>query len=181
MAGAHEDRVARRDAVFGDALALQAGFQIREPDLLADVEHASFQALHVKQDAAREEGRRVLDAELLQPVWRPHVRQAVAVVEEHAGLVAARAAHAAEMAERVHLRADLADFGRDEFVVPDRPALAAIGSAGRAAGHAQGVGAPGRERHARVVGHAETDDLAGLDQADRLEHLLRVIRLPLPR
>jgi hypothetical protein len=38
------------------------------------------------------------------------------------------------MAKRVHLGADLADFGGDELVIPDRLALAAVGSAGRAPG-----------------------------------------------
>ena len=123
MAGAHERRVARLDRILSDTLALETGLQIGELDLLADIEHASLQTLHIEEEAAGEERRRILHAELLQPVGRPHVGEAVAVVEEHVGLVALGPAHAAKMPERVHLRADLADLRRDELVVPDRAAL----------------------------------------------------------
>src|SRR6202044_2083686 len=120
MTGAHEYRIAGPDRLLCDALTFEAGLEIGEHDLFADVEHPPFQALDVEQDAAGEERRRVFDPEFLEPVRRPHLGQAIAVVEEHFGLVAPHPAHAAEMAERVHLGADLADFGGDEFVVPDR-------------------------------------------------------------
>src|SRR5580693_4366655 len=96
----------------------------------------------------------------------------MAVVEQHVGVVAAHPAHAAEMAHLIHLGADLANFGGDELVVPDRLALVAVRPARRAAGHPQRVCASGRDRHPRVIGHAEADDLARLDELDRLEHLV---------
>jgi hypothetical protein len=42
MPGAHEHRVARRDRLFLNALALEASLQISERDLLADVEHPTL-------------------------------------------------------------------------------------------------------------------------------------------
>ena len=170
VARAHEHGVAGRDDVFRDPLSCEACLEIRELNLLADFEHTTFQPLHVEQHAAREERRSVLHPELLQAVGRPHVGELVAVIEKHVGLVAGRTAHAAEMAERVHLRADLADLGSDELIVPDRPALAPVRAAGRAAGHAQGIGASRRDRHPHVVGHAQADDLSGLYEPRRLQH-----------
>src|SRR6202042_1071674 len=46
------------------------------------------------------------------------------------------------------------------LVVPDGFALVAVRAACRAAWHAQGEGASGRERHPRVIGHAEAHDFA---------------------
>src|SRR5579872_4213002 len=60
MAGAHENRVARRDRLFRQALAFKAGFEVGELDFLADIEDAPLETLHIEQDAAREEGRRIL-------------------------------------------------------------------------------------------------------------------------
>jgi hypothetical protein len=53
MAGAHENRVARRDRLFVDALASEARLEVGERDLLADVEDPALQALDVEQDAAK--------------------------------------------------------------------------------------------------------------------------------
>src|SRR5271156_2148579 len=99
VTGAHEYRIAGSDRLLCDALTFEAGLEIGERDLLADIEHPPFQALDVEQDAAGEERRRVFDAEFLEPVRRPHLGQAIAIVEEHFGLVAPHPAHAAEMAE----------------------------------------------------------------------------------
>src|SRR5580698_7038188 len=76
------------------------------------------------------------------------------------------------MAQRIHLGADLADFGGDELVVSDRLALVAARPARRAAEHPQRVCASRRDRHLRVIGHAEADDLARLDELDHLKHLV---------
>ena len=100
-----------RDRRLRHLLALEAGLEVGQLDLLAHVEHPALQALDVEQHAAGEEGRRLLHAELLQAIGRPHVGQPVAVVEEHLGLVALLPALAAEMAEGIHLRPDLADLG----------------------------------------------------------------------
>ena len=109
----------------------------------------------------------------LEAIGRPHVAQPIAVVEPHIALIAHCPTLTAKMAERVHVGADLADFRAEIFVVPDGPADFAIGAAGRSAGHAQGKGAARSERHRRLVGMSETDDLAGLDQTDRLQHFRR--------
>jgi hypothetical protein len=47
------------------------------------------------------------------------------------------------MAQRIHLGADLADFGGDELVVPDRLALVAVRPARRAAGILSAYARPG--------------------------------------
>ena len=105
-----------------ELLSLKAGLQIGELDLLADVEHAALQSLHVEQHAAGEERRRILDPEPLQAIGRPHFAEAGCRYRTAYWSVANGAAMAAEMAKSVHMGADLADFGGDEFVVPDRAA-----------------------------------------------------------
>src|ERR1700722_6974483 len=76
------------------------------------------------------------------------------------------------MAQRIHLGADLADFGGAELVVPDRLALVTVRPARRAAGHPQRVCASRRDRHLHVIGPTEADALARLDELNRLEHLV---------
>ncbi len=71
MAGAHENRVARRDRLFVEALAFEARPEVGERDLLADVEDPALQALDVEQDAAGEEGPSVFNSEFLEPVRPP--------------------------------------------------------------------------------------------------------------
>ena len=72
MAGAHENRVVRRDRLLVDALAFEARLEVGERDLLADVEDPAFQALAVEQDAAGEEGPSIFNSEFLEPVRRSH-------------------------------------------------------------------------------------------------------------
>ena len=139
-----EHRVAGREHVLGQALRLEAGAQVGRRDLFAGVEHAALQGLNVEQNARREEDRRVLDAEPGQPIGRPDVGERRAVVEADVAVVRLVADLAAEMAERIHVGADLADFGREELVVPDGPAAPAFGTAGRAAGHAKAEDPAGR-------------------------------------
>jgi hypothetical protein len=69
MAGAHQNRVARRDRLFVDALAFEARLEVGEGDLLADVEDPALQA--VEQDAAGEGRPSVFNSEFLEPVRRP--------------------------------------------------------------------------------------------------------------
>ncbi len=77
----------------------------------------------------------------------------------------------AEVPKRVHMSADLADFGGQELVVPDGPAAPAFGAARRPAGHAQPEDPAGRQRDAGVVFVPEPDNLGGLDQRESLLHL----------
>src|SRR5258708_3625765 len=78
---------------------------------------------------------------------------------------------ASEMAEGVHVRADLADLRGKELVVPDGLAAAPMRTSRRAAGHAQGEDAAGGERNLRVVLVAEPDDLVPLHEGQSLPDL----------
>ena len=86
-----------------------------------------------------------------------------------------------EMAERIHMRADLADLGREEFIVPHGFASPAMGSAGRPAGHAQAEDTAGREGNPGIVFMAEPDDFAVSTSASACLTLAGPRRLPLPR
>src|SRR6478735_7592554 len=113
MARTDERSVPWLDRILSDTLTMETCLQIGKLNLFADIEHASFQTLDVEEEAAGEERRCILHAEPLQPVGRPHVREAIAVVEQHGGLVALGPTHATKMPDSVQLSADLPDLRRD--------------------------------------------------------------------
>src|SRR3978361_2308294 len=77
------------------------------------------------------------------------------------------------MAERVHMGADLADLGGEEFVVPHGPAASALRPTCRPARHAKAEDPARRKRNAGIVFVAEPYDLRSLHQRKRLLHLGR--------
>ena len=105
-----------------------------------------------------------------KPVGVADLGGRVAVVEMHLALVAVLAELDADVAEAVELRPDLADLGRQKFVVIDQ-LVGAERTAGRAAGNAQREHARAEQRHARLVGAADLVDLAVADPFGGVEDL----------
>ena len=171
-AGIEEDRIARFDVVFLHVLALQCRPDVRERNFLARVHHPAFHRLDVDEMAAREQRLQLLGSELLQAIGVADLGGGEAVVEMHLALVAVLAELDADVAEAVKLRADLADFGREELVVIDE-LVRAERAAGRATGNAQRECARAEQRHALLVGAADLVDLAVANPFDGIENLGR--------
>src|SRR6185437_3516080 len=105
------------------------------------------------------------------------VGQRRTVVKQSARVIRRRANLTTEMAERIHVGANLTNLGGQELVVPDGAAAGAIGAAGRAARHAQPKQPPGGERNMRVIAMAKRDDLSTAHQRKRLKHFGRALQI----
>ena len=152
----------------GQSLRGDASLEVIRADLYPRRERTALEALHVQQDAPRKKRRRLLDAEFLQPVRRPALFEVVAIVEQRL----AQAAGAARMAQRVHMGADLADFGRQKIVVPNGSASPTLRPPCAAARHAQFKTPTRRERHSLGVRKSQLHDLSSPDEPSRGKRLL---------
>ena len=169
-AGVEEHRVAFLDVVERHALRGERGIDMRRRDLVADIPR--LLRLHIDQVAAGEERLDVLHADLLEPVGALDLGPGEAVVVAVVGLVGRRADNGPDMAEPVELRAHLADFGREIFVVIDEHVLAER-AAGRGAGNAEREAARTEKGNARLVVAPDAGDLAVPDPLHGVERLLR--------
>jgi len=119
-------------------------------------------ASDVDQHAARDQRSHIVDAELIEAGPGHDLAGLEAVVV---------AAGVALVGEAIELGADLADLREHHLLVGD-----AVVGAGHRAGnldmHVEAARAG--ERHVGVEHVRELDDLAGLDQLERIEHRLRL-------
>jgi len=118
---------------------------------------------------AREQRLAMLDAELLEAVSVAEIRNRMAVVETHLGLVAGGAHGDTDVAEKVELRSYLPDLGGHELVVINQAVLAER-PAGWTAGDAQREDALAEQRHRGFIVVPQLVDLAVLDPLRGLKH-----------
>src|SRR4030095_13891562 len=156
--GVDQHRVARLQR---QLLRGERGLQILRRDLIGIAKHwHAFDRGNVDEHAARDQRTDLLDAQLVES------RAARGVLEREA-VVHASADHL--VAEGIELRANLTHLGDDELFVRAAPVRAGI--VARALGQDLEATA-GRHGHGLLRHATELEDLAGLDQACRLEHAL---------
>src|SRR5262249_55063942 len=124
---------------------------------------ATLDGQHVEEDAAREEGLQLLDADLLDPVRSADLllREAVVVTD----LAVAR--HHADVTEAVELRADLADLTDEQLVVVVELVIAEGAARGCARQHHVRAQPLAEQRDALLEHATELIDLARLDEVCR--------------
>src|ERR671918_492709 len=169
MAGAKQDGVALARRLL-DALALERLLDVGDGDDVVDRQAvAAFHREDVEQDAAREERLEMLHAELLEPVGGADLLLGEAVVVAD---LAVAGGHA-DVPEAVELRADLADLAYEQLIVVVELVVAERPTRRRARDDDVRPQPLAEQRDALLEHAAQRVDLAGLDQAGRLEDLGR--------